>query len=262
MSEAKRHGAISRWLTKDRKFHNYPLSDFDRISHELKMSDVILIEGSSRVSRIIRTLTHSPWTHAALYVGRLHDVEDTRLREVLAQHANQFDDSTQLVIEGAMGLGTVVSPLEKYQYFHARICRPKGIAHQDAQRVIGYAIAALGSKYHTRRIIDLARFLLPWRFLPRCWLSSLFSDEPDHGGEVCSSLIARAFMSVKFPILPDVLYDEQRGDVQLAQRNYRLFTPSDFDYSPYFDIIKYPMFNTSDGVNYRKLPWVNKDHPS
>ncbi|NNJ96604.1 MAG: hypothetical protein HKP12_05535, partial [Gammaproteobacteria bacterium] len=35
----------------------------------------------------------------------------------------------------------------------------------------------------------------------------------------------------------------------------KLITPSDFDYSPYFDVIKYPMLDLDDLAVYRKLPW-------
>ena len=41
----------------------------------------------------------------------------------------------------------------------------------------------------------------------------------------------------------------------LYQRNFRLYTPSDFDYSPYFEIIKYPIFELSEQSMYRDLPW-------
>ena len=43
----------------------------------------------------------------------------------------------------------------------------------------------------------------------------------------------------------------------MFRRNTRLITPSDFDYSPYFDVIKYPMLDLDDLAVYRKLPWDN-----
>ena len=36
-----------------------------------------------------------------------------------------------------------------------------------------------------------------------------------------------------------------------------MFTPRDFDYSPYFEIIKYPLFNPDEPLPYyRRLPWT------
>jgi hypothetical protein len=108
-----------------------------------------------------------------------------------------------------------------------------------------------------RHLLDLARFLLPWTILPRRWGSSLFrrsSGEPESG--ICSSLIAEAFTSVQFPILPFIKTDES-DNLELFHRNPYLFTPKDFDYSPYFEIIKYPLFNPEEPLPYyRRLPWA------
>ncbi len=67
-------------------------------------------------------------------------------------------------------------------------------------------------------------------------------------------MLAEAFGSVQFPILP-VIKASRRGEIEFYHRNPRLFTPSDFDYSPYFEIIKYPFFELAEHVPYRKLPW-------
>ena len=42
---------------------------------------------------------------------------------------------------------------------------------------------------------------------------------------------------------------------ELYRRNPKLCVPSDFDYSPYFEIIKYPFFDFSAQSSYRLLPW-------
>jgi hypothetical protein len=41
----------------------------------------------------------------------------------------------------------------------------------------------------------------------------------------------------------------------MVPRNIRLFTPRDFDYSPYFDIIKCPHIDFVKHASYRDLPW-------
>ena len=70
-------------------------------------------------------------------------------------------------------------------------------------------------------------------------------------------MIAEAFYSVKYPILP-LFRKLGKNGVELIPRNTRLYTPADFDYSPYFDIKKYPFMGSSDSTPYRDLPW-NKD---
>jgi hypothetical protein len=198
-------------------------------------------------------VTQSPWTHAALCIGHIHDIEDPLLRKTVKHHYNG-PMNTQLVIEAILGEGTIVSPLTKYRDDHVRICRPLGLSHQDSQKVIAYAINQLGKKYNVRHVLDLFRFLFPWSFLPRRWRSSLFSHNAQQPTEdICSSMIAEAFNSVQFPILPLVKMDKEKG-WELFFRNPKLFTPSDFDYSPYFSIIKYPIFQLSH-TPYRNLPW-------
>jgi len=246
------------WLAAEvEKPRDLPLADFERIEYELRPGDVILIEGRTRISRVIRLITHSAWSHAALYMGRIHDITDHAMRDHLLKFYNA-DPDEQLIIESFLGLGIIVAPLTKYKDEHIRICRPKGISRHDVQQVIGYAINKLGQEYDIRQVFDLARFLLPWAILPRRWLSSLFSYRPSTSiRESCSSLIAEAFQSVDFPILP-VVQRAKDQSMQLVQRSPRLFTPSDFDYSPFFEIIKYPIIELSDAPAYRKLPW-NKE---
>ncbi len=119
----------------------------------------------------------------------------------------------------------------------------------------------LGRKYDLRHIFDLARFLFPWGLFPRRWRSTLFQHNALKPTEdICSSMIADAFHSVDFPILPLVKKDEE-DNLELIQRNPRLFTPSDFDYSPYFNVIKYPIFKLGKDYTSHQLPW-NRDEIS
>lgn len=246
--------AFIRWMNVESPPKDMPLCDFERIRYELRPGDVLLIEGRSRVSEIIRTISQSSWSHSALYVGRYHDIEDPRVREIIAAHFDGPPD-TQLLIEGLMGQGTIVSDLNSYEKDHIRICRPKGLSRQDAQKIINYAASKVGTEYDVRQIFDLARFLLPWGIFPRRYRSKLFEH---HAGDstrtVCSTMIAEAFGSVEFPILPLVKKHDKTG-IELITRNPKLYSPRDFDYSPYFDIIKFPFIEFSEHALYRKLPW-------
>jgi hypothetical protein len=67
-------------------------------------------------------------------------------------------------------------------------------------------------------------------------------------------MIAEGFGSIQFPILPLVKRIEG-GKVRLYMRNPKLCTPSDFDYSPYFDIIKYPFLDFHRYAEQRLIPW-------
>lgn len=245
---------IADWLVKEDAANETPLCDINRMRFELRPGDVILVEGRSRVSEVIKQITHSPWTHAAIYIGRLYDIEDPDLRQRI-QNFYRGDPNEQLMIEALLGEGTIVAPIYKYQTNHLRICRPKGLSPIDSQHVISYVIDRLGADYDVRQLLDLARFLFPWWIMPRRWRSSLFEHnigKPTRA--VCSIMIAEAFNNVNYPILPFVEKNDL-GEVRLFKRNPKLFSPKDFDYSPYFDIIKYPYLDIDDVSIYRKLPW-------
>ncbi len=248
---------VVNWLIEDREVTEFPMCDFERIRYELRPCDVLLTEGRNEVSDVIKYATQSAWSHSALYIGRIHDIEDPLIRSIAMEHFNGTAD-TQLLIEGVLDKGTVITPLSFYRHDHIRICRPQGLSPTDAQHVIDFAIHKLGSDYDVRQILDLARFMLPWSFLPRKWRSSLFNSHPNQATRtVCSTMIAEAFSSVHFPILPHIKRNKDTG-IELFQRNPRLYTPRDFDYSPYFEIIKFPFVSLDEQPAYRKLPW-NKE---
>jgi hypothetical protein len=230
------------------------LSDFSQVCLEILPGDVLLIEGRNRVSHIIQQITRSPWSHAALFIGEIPGIQDPAAREKVKSFYHG-SNASQLLIESEVGEGTIVSPINKYKDEHIRILRPQGLTIADTQKVINYAIGRLGIKYDVRHVFDLARFLFPWGLFPRRWRSSLFQHNALRPTEdICSSMIADAFYSIHFPILPVVQLDKEKN-LELIQRNPRLFTPCDFDYSPYFDIIKYPIFKLGKDITLADLPW-------
>ncbi len=252
---------ITDWLTREENPRGISpcdratsLCDFERLRGDLRPGDVLLVEGRSRMSEVIKLVTQSPWTHAALYVGRLHDIRNRTLRNLIVQYYDS-DFSEQLIIEALLGQGTRITPLSKYKNTNVRMCRPSGLSPADAQRVIAFAASRLGTDYDVRQLLDLARFFFPWTFLPRRWRSSLF--EHNAGGPtrtVCSCLLAEAFGAVDFPVLPFIARREN-GALCYFRRNPRLFTPRDFDYSPYFQTTKYPILGLDAVGLYHQLPW-------
>ena len=77
---------------------------------------------------------------------------------------------------------------------------------------------------------------------------------------ICSSLIAQAFEQIRYPILPDV--DARPGqasaqstfsrDEILHIKHHSLYTPRDFDLSPYFQIVKPTLVY---GFDYKTVNW-------
>ena len=228
------------------------LSHFETVKRKLCQCDVVLVEGRKRVSGIIRRLTGSSWTHSALYIGKLHEVDDVDIQAIVSRNYDGDPGDQPLIIESLMDKGTTVSRLDKYNTEHLRICRPAHLSLKDGQRVIRYAASCLGFEYDKRHIFDLARYF-GFYCLPRKMASSLFRrDKSGTSKTVCSTMIANAFAYVKFPILP--LLKLSDGQHQVFRRNMKLCTPRDFDHSPYFEIIKYPFFDLRR-KGYKSLPW-------
>ncbi len=248
---------LTTWLNKESPPTDFPVEDFEQLSFRVRPCDILLVRGRTRVAEVIKTITQSSWSHAVIYVGRLHDIENPELREIISEHYKGPEDK-QLIIEGLLGRGTVVSELRSYKKDHLRICRPGNLSRADAQHVIAYLISHLGDEYDLRQLLDLARFLFPWAIMPRRWRSSLFKrNAGDSTKAVCSSVIAEAFHRVNYPIIP-VFNHDQNMKVRMVKRNPRLYTPADFDISPYFDIIKNPFYGESDRGSYRDLPWADE----
>jgi hypothetical protein len=245
---------ITRRLMKEIDQPEFPACDFDRIRIEVRPCDVLLMEGHSRIAEIIKTVTKSNWSHAALYIGRLIDINKPELKNKIRKHY-KGDERIPLIIEGLLGKGIIVTPLKCYKREHIRICRPDGISLKDTESVIAYTVSELGKPYDVRHIFDLLRFLFPFLLLPRHLFSSIFRPRArENKKQICSSLLAEAFASVHFPILPKIIQNKN-GKIEFVQRNPKLFTPKDFDYSPYFQIIKYPLFGLDSSAAYRHLPW-------
>ena len=113
----------------------------------LRPGDVLLVEGSSKVSSAIKYLTQSTWSHAALFVGE-------HLGQSGGNPAHCFVEAD--TVEGVRSIG-----VDAFSMLHTRICRPIGLSDEDGRKIAAYAIARLGSQYDLRNVIDLARYLFP-----------------------------------------------------------------------------------------------------
>src|SRR6266508_3928145 len=136
---------IARYLDKPEPgYEPFTPTDPTALQATIQTGDVLLIEGNSRISGVIKYLTQSTWSHAALYVGSMVP-KDCRGTE---PHS---------LIEANLGDGVVSVPLSKYLKFHTRICRPVGLSREHCERVCSYAIERIGFKYDLKNIIDLMR---------------------------------------------------------------------------------------------------------
>jgi hypothetical protein len=133
---------------------------------------------------------------------------------------------------------------------------------------MSHVIAQMGGEYDLTNLLDLGRYFLPVSIVPARFRSKALHFGSGRPTEViCSSMIARAFDAVGFPILPctDEETLEAEADptkpayhlglgtptwpsrrpmarhLRTRRRPYGLVTPRDFDLSPYFEIVKFSL---------------------
>jgi hypothetical protein len=193
----------------------------------------------------IKYLTQSTWSHAALYVG------------------DCGQGAPHCFVEADIVNGIRVVGLEEFAGLHSRICRPVGLTDTDRRRVVEFALARVGQHYDLRNVVDLLRYLIPTPPVPQRWrrrMLALGSGDPTRA--ICSTLVARSFQEVRYPILPIVetrpaARDDCPDCVEeiLRVRHHSLFVPRDFDVSPYFQIVKPTL---EQGFDYRRLAWAEE----
>src|SRR5581483_4100158 len=233
---------IARYLERPAQgYEPYTPSDPAALRASLKPGDVLLVEGNNHIAGVIKYLTQSTWSHAALYVGPIGDRE-TENGEPLT------------LVEANIGEGVVGVPLSKYYRFHTRICRPTGLTDDDRARVCAYATERIGFDYDLKNIFDLLRYLFPLP-VPQRWRRRMMALGSGHPTRIiCSALIAQAFERVRYPILPKVtaLESESARLEILETRHSSLFAPRDFDISPYFEVVKPTIVR---GFDYKVMQW-------
>jgi hypothetical protein len=238
---------LARYLnTRSLGYEPYTPSDPDTLRATLQPCDVVLIEGDRHISAAIKYLTQSTWSHAAIYIG-----------DPLASGSED-----KVLVECNVADGCIAVPLGSYRNYNTRICRPIGLTGPDRGAIFDFMIASIGRQYDVKNIVDLARYLLPTPPVPVRWrrrMLALGSGDPTRA--ICSSLIAEAFDRVGYPILPLIEPTDDHDtrpvstyskDEILHIRHHSLYTPRDFDLSPFFRVVK-PTIER--GFDYKQLRW-------
>ena len=248
---------IAEWL--GRRLARYlaqPVKDFVPLAtadpgaflRALRPGDIVLVEGNTRVSTAIKYLTQSTWSHSSLYVG-----------PILGR--SEPSGEPHVLVEADVEHGVLSAPASKYSRAHTRICRPIGLSADDVRAVTNFAVDRIGMAYDLRNTFDLLRYLLPTPPVPSRFRRRMIAlGAGSLTRAICSTLIAQAFQTINYPILPPIdLGQAGMASVGLEGarevehiRHYSLFTPRDFDISPYFTVVK-PTIET--GFNHHLVRW-------
>ena len=232
-------------------YEPYTPSDPETLRRVLEPGDILLIEGNVRISAAIKYLTQSTWSHSALYVG-----------DALPLPADGSDRPR--LIEVNLGQGCIAVPLSKYRTYNTRICRASGLSPDDRDQVVAFMLDKLGLKYDLKNIFDMLRYFLPTPPIPVRWRRRLIAfGSGDPTRAICSTLIAQAYERIRYPILPEITRAPGRASAQSAYsrkeilhiRHHSLYTPRDFDLSPYFRIVKPTL---EYGFDYKEVVWAGE----
>ncbi|MGO1749032.1 MAG: lipo-like protein [Marinobacter sp.] len=241
---------LAAYLSKQVAQHSVRTSTYEAMERILQPGDVLLVEGNTRISVAIKYLTQSTWSHAVLYLG-----PDAGL-------GTNEDGEPLTLIEADLEFGIRTLPLSFYRNSHTRICRPIGLDEKDLHLLADYALSRLGNQYDLKNVFDLARYLIQTPPVPsrhRHKLLTFGSGDPTR--TICSTFIAEGFQRLRYPILPSVqsMPSDDPNCADCIREHYRirqtsLFTPRDFDASPYFQIVKPTL---EDNFDYRAIDWTD-----
>lgn len=246
--------SIIHWLYNTKKRHGVNWCSFDHAAQILSPADIVLIDGTAPADNRIKAITGSNWSQVLLYLGRLHDIKDPTLRAT-ASDFTPCQSNTQLLLKVDLVHGVHLITLSQLQESQLRICRPRGLNDDEKQTIIRYALSRLESHKKHAWWPAIRLLLVPWALLPRGWRKPVFKLLS--GRRLRRSVggtIGDAFSFIQFPILPLVKQDSD-GKTKLYRPYPMVFYPSDFDLSPYFDVIKYSFADQIDGKGLRLLPW-------
>jgi hypothetical protein len=254
-------------------------NDMAQLRKYIRKGDVLLVEGNERVSEVIKYLSQSSWSHAALYIGDEALRRSPEMRHELIEKYG--DEANYMLVEALVESGVVLSPVSKYRDFNIRICRPHQLTVADQHQVIDHALGNVGNTYDLKNLFDLARYFLPVSIVPaRLRRQALEFGSTDPTRVICSSMIAESFARVRFPIVPryeplppgmeptpsryawlERFSHKEQPSHLLRRVSPTLTTPRDFDLSPYFEIVKFNVIESSR-FDYHKLRWVEEPGPT
>ena len=228
---------LAAYLSKP--FPDYERHDsvpLEKILSAIQPGDILLVDGNSRISSAIKYLTQSTWSHACMFMGLIDQSSDI-----------------PCLIEADLNEGVTLVPLNKYEHYNLRICRPVGLTDIERRKLLSFVEERLGYRYDMKNILDLMRYLIQNPIVPsryRRKLISLGSGEPTKA--ICSTLIAQAFQSINYPIMPRPQSGADSAEQEYRQRHFTHFVPRDFDLSPYFQVVKPTI---EQGFDFHRVNW-------
>jgi hypothetical protein len=175
--------------------------------------DVLLSEGNTRVSHLIKRVTGSPWSHVSMYVGPLEDGHDPRC-----------------IVEADIAAGVRSIRLSELDALNVRVLRPASLDSTRRSRLAEWVTSRIGSEYDHAHALQLGRRLLRLPLRRETGPASTATSTATRF--ICCSLLVHAFASVGLSIAPLRACSDAKVCVDPAS-----ITPADFEQAPLFEVI-------------------------
>ena len=211
---ARLFGAFLAYLAAPiRRDRSVPAAAVESLAGVLCRGDVLLSEGTTRASILVKCLTRSPWSHVSMYVGPLDDGHDPRC-----------------IVEADIAEGVRSIRLSELDAVKIRVLRPRSLDSVHRSRLAEWVTSRIGSEYDHAHAWLLGRRLL--RLPARASLGSSASTAASTATRfICCSLLAHALASVGLPIAPAHAATDSTAADQAS------ITPADFERAPVFEVI-------------------------
>jgi hypothetical protein len=190
----------------------------------LQPGDVILVAGKTRYAALVGRMTHSPWSHVAIYVGSGH-----------------HPDAAYCVVEADVEAGVRMITLDDLAGYDIQVVRASRLPESSRKALIDYLVARVGLGYDLDHAVALALVLFaPWP-LTR-WLGPRILRRADPTRALCSTLVGHALSTAGIPVGAGSIVSarlrcaakEMQADLRSAM-DY--LVPSDFEHLPEFDLV-------------------------
>lgn len=176
--------------------------------------DVLLSEGTTRASMLVKCLTRSSWSHVSMYVGPLDDGQDPRC-----------------IVEADIAEGVRSIRLSELDAVKIRVLRPMSLDSMNRSRLAAWVTSRIGSEYDHAHAWMLGRTLL--RLPARLSLGASSNTAASTATRfICCSLLAHALASVGLAIAPARASTRSTPGAEAAR-----ITPGDFEQAPVFEVI-------------------------
>jgi cell wall-associated NlpC family hydrolase len=191
-----------------------PSADPHLLAAVLDPGDVLLTDGNTRCAALVKRLTGSTWSHVSIYVGPLEQAPDPLC-----------------IVEADIAAGVRPIRLSELNARRVRVLRPTALNDDERHHLAAWVVSRIGSDYDLAHAWSLARRAVGRR-LPALLRSLPTSMAKSATRFICSTLVARAFLLVGYPIIGvDVPSSSNRTFDQVN------VMPADFERASLFTVV-------------------------